>query len=406
LSLDHWARLLGVNPAHFNGVEVPTFRQPVCDHHWFQYAWQNSDAVSREDVAAAIAEAEAQIELHLGYRLLPSWEEDEWRETARPRSPEHSFVSPWDARGYSEAVSTKWKQFLSGGIRSSDLVRADAPITWSDPDGDGYTERGTVTGNTTALNSCEIHLYYPGKNGDPRWEIKPVRVVVAGGVATVTFRRELAVLEDIQEAFTNDLVPLADGADDADFLATVDIYRVYNDPQRQVEFVWEPVSQCNVCGNEGCALCTYSTQWGCLHARGDRSLGQVVYTPATWNATDKAFDSAAWAIARRPDITRLWYYGGLRSNAVDCPDIEMDPLWARAVAIYAASILDRPPCSCNMARFERWQEDLSYIRGTTELAQYQSTAKIINNPFGPKRGAVYAWNLVQDTAAVRVALLA
>lgn len=405
LSLAEWAKLMGVNPLHFEGVRLDAFGTRICDAAWMQYSWQNSDAPSREDIGRCIAEAESNIERALGWRLLPSWEEDEWAGTTRPFYPDLIQMN-WDARGFGEAISTKWKNFISGGIRSQDLVAAASVIVWTDPDGDGYFEWGTVTAPTVALNSAELHVYYPGHSGDPAWEIRPIQALIAAGVATITFRRELCVLEDILESLTNSDVPLADGTDDADFLDRVDIYRVYNDPQRQVQMLWEPFGSC-ACGTSGCTLCAYSYQYGCLHSRGPKQNGLVVYTPATWNTATKVFDEAQLAVSRQPDIVRLWYYAGLRDGSRQRPDIEMAPNWARTVACYAAALLDRPPCTCNQSRFEHWQEDLAYMRGADELNQVNISMSDLDNPFGTRRGAVNAWKQVTSysEAAVRTVAL-
>ena len=75
LSLDQFARYMGINLLHFNQVQVPSLiRTDGCNSVIFQHEWQDSDAIGREAIARAIAEAEADIEQYAGYRLLPSWE--------------------------------------------------------------------------------------------------------------------------------------------------------------------------------------------------------------------------------------------------------------------------------------------------------------------------------------------
>lgn len=393
LSLARYAQLMGVNPLTFAGVTIPAIGSRTCDSIWYQHAWQYSDAASREDVARCIAEAETAIENIVGYRLLPSWEEDEWHETVRAFRPE-LFKTSMNQRGFADSVKTDWGQFLTGGIRSSDLITRAAPINWSDNDGDGYKETGTVTIATSVLNGCELRAYYPGKDGDPAWEIRPVNVILGGGAADVSFRRELCVLESISELLANRDVPGADGMDDADFLDEVDIYRVYNDPQRQVQMLWEPnMLSCGGCGNGGCPVCAYATQYGCLHARGRRDVGLAVYSPAVWSPTDFTFTNTSLVQSRQPDAVRLWYYAGLRGNG--CEDILMDNRWARAVSYYATALLDRTSCTCNAARFNHWQVDLAFSSGSDELDSYKVSRDDLDNPFGTRRGMVHAWRTIQ-----------
>ena len=397
LSLDRWARIMGINPLHFNQVFFGDLE--LCGQPWFQHAWQDNDRLGREDLAQAIAQAESNMEAYLGYRLIPTHEVDEWAGTIRPNQPEWTNISVTDLRGYQQVVKTQWMEIISGGIESRTPIIADAAIAYTDLDGDGYAETATVTPAVTFSNECEVALYYPVSNalvsggGLDEWEIKPISVSIdtATGIATITFKREQLVLPAQLEAMRPGGV---DGADDAMFLTAVDVYRKYNDPQRQVQFLWEPCAGvCGACGGSGCTMCAYSTQEGCLIPRGDPRLGMVAYHPATWDSDDLEFDDAAWAVKRQPDLTRLWYYAGFRDRRMSCPTLEMSDNLAYAVAVYAASLLDRPPCACNnVSEFiEQWRLDLARI---TERSKVQITKDDLENPFGTKQGAITAWRRV------------
>lgn len=396
LPLDRWAALIGINPMHFNGVYV---RSPsTCEQPWLQYPYQTADRVSREEVAIAIAHAEAMIERHLRYRLLPMWETDEWHETIRPNLPELHNVSLSDLRGYSPTVQAKHGHFISGGVRAATLIEAGAAIAYTDPDGDSYSEVATVTVTVdSGQDGCELRVYFPVSNtmvatgGEDQWEIKPVSVSVSGTTATITFRREQAVLPELQA----DLVPPTDdshlrgvdGTDNDNFLVTVDVYRVYNDPQTQTTFLWEPFE------SDDDSPGSYITQTGFLMVRNDSRLSMVGYRAATWNATTSAFVAAEWSRQRVPDIVRLWYYAGLRNKELDCPVVTMDPDWERTVAYLAAALLDRPICECNnvQAWVAHWQRDLA-IAGEEEGLSISPAD--LDSQFGTRRGAVAAWRRV------------
>lgn len=402
LPLDTWARMMGLHPLHINAIQVPNLRQTTCSRAIPQYAWQSSDATSREDIAYAIAEAERTLEELLRYHLIPSWDEDEWHKTRQPYRPELLGV-PYDVRGFAEVIPTRYKMFLSGGIRSQDLVQAGAAIAWSDEDADGYFETGTITCTTTALNPEELHVYYPGHLGDAAYEVRPVKAAISGTTATITFRRELCVIEEYQEAVIADAIPVADGTDDTDFLSEADVYRIYNDPQRQCMLLWEPYVNCTC--QDGCALCAYKTQWACLHARGNRDLGLAAYTPAAWDEATLSFIYQAPTISRQPDAVRLYYYSGYMQQG---KTVEMDTLLARAVTMYATTLLERPPCSCRQERFEYYQEDLAYRSGAEELSAYDLSPSDLNNPLGTRRGAVQAYKMLTrdlQPAFLQVAVL-
>ena len=394
LSLDKWASLLGIHPLHFNQVIIPTLPPTVCEQPWIQHPWQDTDRVGREDLALAIKQAEDDIERELKARLMPSWEVDEWRPTMRTVKPELGNLNGLDIRGFGQLVFARWHHFISGGIQAKTLVAAASPIVWSDADGDGYDETGTVSLAVIFTDPCEIYLYYPTKSGADEWEIRPISASIdtATGIATITFRRELVVTEVLLEAMD---VQSVDGTVDGNFLATVDVYRKYNDPQRQVQFLWEPFGTfCNSCTGSGCANCAYSTQEGCLMLRDDPRLSIVVYHPATWNSTTLEFDDTDWAIGRQPDLVRLWYYAGIREKSKTCPGREMPREWERVVAYYAASLLDRPVCECNNlhAWIENWRRDMA-VPGEEGLS-FGWRSQILENPFGTKRGAIFAWNKV------------
>lgn len=408
LPLATWAKYMGLNPLHFEQVVIDT--DPHCSRVYFQNEWQAADHVSREEIARAIAEAEAKIEDALGYHLAPDWEVDEWRDTIRPHSPEYVFNNYSDVRGFRQTAKAKWGYFISGGICSKSLIEADSTITFTDPDLDNYFEKATVTVNTSAVNPEEIAIYYPGHDGEDEWEIRPTQVSIALGVATIVFRRELVVKEELLNTLAmgldQDSAAAANGYDDDDFLAGVDVYRKYNDPQTQVSMLWEPLAiGCTVCGGSGCSTCAYSIQAGCLTVRGDPRQSIVGYFPADWNSDDLVFDSTTWITSRQPDIVRLYYYSGWRNKGQRYTN-RMDPAWERTVAYMAAAMLDRPPCDCAADVWMRYRQDLTLVSGDEDgKPYYRQPAGILDNPFGSRRGEVDAWRKVGQNIIASAAAL-
>lgn len=391
---------MGINPLHFAGVQLlgtggtPNLQNAIgCSQPWSQYSWQNTDAVSREQLAEAIAEAEAEIERYLGYRLLPSWEVDEWRPQPRPYRAELVTYNHRNLRGYSQGFDLRWGMFVAGGQRAETVIDAAAAVVYSDPDSDSYDELATATVATTVTNTEEIRAYLPGHAGQDGYEIRPITVAIAGGVATITWATHLGVVEANDEALVWDA---SDGADAANFIATVAVARVANDPQSMAQLVWEPTPGgcgCDIVGAGTCATCQYTVQVACLHAR-DAKLGLVAYSPAAWDADAEDFDTVTASVGRNPDYVRAWYRAGLRDMSRTWPTREMSPHWERAVAVLAASKLDRDVCSCASAAVTRWGEDLAFERGATELQSYKVTDALKNCPLGTKRGAWTAWQQI------------
>lgn len=412
LPLADFARFMGMHPLHFAQVTFqPTGAQARrlasnCDVPVVQYSWQNADAVGRDEIARAIADAEAMLEKELGFRLLPSWEVEEWRPTVRPWKKELFNLSNTDLRGFDQAVKVRWGWLVSGGRRSQTLIEAASPVVYTDADADGYDETATVTAAVAASqDAAELRLFYPGKSGAPKYEIRPLlSASVAGLVATITFRRENAVLEDLQEEWQAEGV---DGADDANFLTTADVYAVANDPQEPAHLLWENIDDSCDCGQDSCPKCSFATQVACLNIRGDPKNGWFSYWPATWDASAETFSAAEFNVKRQPDAVRLWYLAGHRDKSLSFPNRDLDPAWARTVAVLAASLLDRPPCECVKAGWERWARDLAFSGGAEELATYNLSSRLLDNPFGTQAGAVHAWRQVlrEGEAAARVAFV-
>jgi hypothetical protein len=399
LPLATWAKILGLHPLHFAQVQFGEI-SPHCNEIYFQHEWQNSDHVSREEIARAIAEAEAKIERALGYHLVPTWDVDEWRDTTRSFRKELVNINGADIRGYRQIVQANWGYFISGGIQSKELIEADAAITYSDPDDDGYFQVATVSVATLITDTDEIAVYYPGHAGDDAWEIKPIEVSLSGGIATITFRRELAIQESFYDLMNVEDGGAADGADDDDFLEEVDVYRRYNDPQSQASFLWEPLAgSCASCHGNGCPTCAYAIQTGCLVLRGDPRQSLIGYWPASWDNDNLDFTGQPWSIARLPDIVRLFYYSGWR-NKTQRYVSRMDADFERTVAYMAAAMLDRPPCACVKGQWDKWRKDLALTAGDEDGNAIYRTARtryeLLDNPFGTRYGEIYAWRKVRD----------
>lgn len=391
---------MGLNPLHFEGVYVnsPT----TCEQPWFQYAWQDSDRVSREDVAFAIAQAEADLERYLGFHLLPTWEVDEWQMTTRAFRTDLVNLPSRDIRGFGQVARADWGYFISGGIQSKTLLEAGSGITYSDVDDDNYDETATVTVAVPAGTSpCEIHVFYPDKSGSDFWEIRPISVSVVGAVATITFKREMAVIEAHLEQMIfsadEDDFQAVDGTDDDKFLEEVDVYRVWNNPQQQATMLWEPYATgCSYCTDDVCEHCAYSSQTGCLMLRSDRRNSMISFRPATWNSDDSVFEFSGLSLNRQPDLVRLYYYSGWRDMTLDCPNIQMDPFFERVVAYLAAAKLERPICECNNVRafVEHWQMDLAHQPAE---GSFKLSSENLQCPWGTSRGAIYAWQQIRRT---------
>jgi hypothetical protein len=394
LPLDTFARILGMNPLHFNGVELPNSGIKVCGTPMMQYSWQNADSISREELSEAIAQAESVLSQYLGFKLLPTFEVDERHGWPRAIMPEMWLSSTGNIRGQGSALKADWGHVVAAGVQKRDVIVTNQAIVWSDNDGDTYKETATVTVATSVTDPNEIAVVVPGQSGDPTWEIRPLKVAISGGTATITFRREMAVNPALQERLDARSV---DGSDDANFLLNVDVYRVWHDPSQQVHFLWESSgpSLCG-CGTSSCTTCFLTGQFGCSVVK-DYRLGMMSAAPALWNANTQLFEGSGLAVSRAPDQIRLWYRAGFRDKSAVRPMVDMDSRWARAVTYLAASMLDRQLCSCSVAQTEHWRTDLAFA-SPEGAGTFNVGRALLDNPIGTTRGAVSAWRLIRTEA--------
>jgi hypothetical protein len=77
---------------------------------------------------------------------------------------------------------------------------------------------------------------------------------------------------------------------------------------------------------------------------------------------------------------------------------EMDKRWQTAVTRFAAAELARPICACDNANRElyRWQFDVARTGGSNDESYQATTMEDLANPFGTRRGHLYAWKFVKS----------
>jgi len=388
--LDRWFQIMGINPLHANQLFHPSLTNNTCGDVWFQHEWQHSDRVGRDAVAMAIQAAEAEISAEAGYNLMPDWVAQERLNFPRPAVPEAYGVGSYNQRWQNKSIELRKAHIISGGVKTKTLIEAGATFERQDLDTDTFQETCKVTVATTVTDENEIRVFYPGKEGKDIWEIRPIAVTISGGNAVITFKVWQIVAANQMETIDPEAI---DATDDHNYESTVDVYRVYNDPQTQVLFMWENSTGEYMCNS--CNACEYGTQSGCFHIRDER-LGFVVPVPATWNSDDESFTTAYWSVCRDPDQIKAWYYSGYQDLNLERPKADMAPYWEYAIAYYAASKLDRPVCGCsNVQQFiDKWRLDA--MANDREDVTLNITPELLANKLGATMGAIYAYKRIHQ----------
>jgi hypothetical protein len=134
----------------------------------------------------------------------------------------------------------------------------------------------------------------------------------------------------------------------------------------------------------------------------DADTGEVTPAEATYDAVSGTWSASGWCgVKRPPDRVKVRYLAGepLVSG-------EMNWSWQKITARLAAAELARDICGCQEANRElyTWQFDLSRAGGREE-EQYKVADEDLTNPFGQRRGHLYAWKQVKNLALMRGILI-
>lgn len=395
---------MGFHPMHFNGMNFKTaggtIIAPVvgnCASVMPQYNWQANDQMSREELAHAIAIAESEIEEHVGYPLAPRWVETEQHQYPHLYRHAAEYEPGADAEGWYRGVRTPISQLISGGVRASTLLDDDAAVTYSDPDGDGFPELATISiPAATEPNHGEVHLFFAGHDDEEGWEIRPLKSVSwAAGTLTVTLDTWLLVNPALWERFNTDaedpsfrIQTLEDTSDADEFVQEVAAYRIYNDTTAvSATFIWNH---------------TVETQSGVFVVDEVDGFGRPI--PATYDSADARWETDPWTVCNDiPDRVRVSYYAGDRDSRF-IAERSLDPLsnfWAETITMLATARMPRPVCTCGAAKakYEDWRIDVTLT--TPEGKTYNRPVEMVDNPFGPHKGEMQAWQRILKTSKRR-----
>ena len=372
LCIDDWARYMAIHPDAWNQVVNPvTPYAGACDRVWLQYGWLDQESgrvLGREDVAIAIATAEEMIADALGYWPAPRWTAAE----------EHNWPRP--ARGGQwqyPPIKLNWGYIIEGGQRALTEIVADEPVVYSDEDGDGVNETATITLTAAEMAAAnaepeEVAVYFDGETDDT-WMIRCLDVTEDGaGNVTIVGRTSQFVDPDLWLVADDIDLSVA-----ANFVATVDVYRRYNDQEEQCQVVWKGSG-----GSCDPAICATTCQDSCIGID-DPRLSIVRAMPGTYSAG--SWTSASFSVARLPDAARFWY----RSGALLQANGRIKPMMAEAIVRLANTYLIDEPCGCTQTK-HRWERDRE------EQDVNTIDAALCMSAFGTTmRGAMFAWSVVK-----------
>lgn len=415
LSLQHYARIMGINPLHFASGQTPGLDPQVfpitgCSKVWKKYDWQNFDAVSLYQVAEAIYEAESEIANVIGYWPAPYWIENELIQYPKVYNNE-LIGNGRNVRGEHKSVASEYGKVITPGARALTLQgtasTTGGSLAYTDEDGDGYYETATIQFPTTVTNRNEIKIFFSGTDGALEWEIRPARSkVISGGVVTIVLDSWLLINPDLYELPpTSDEVEAIDVSDTSNFVSGVDVYREYVDATvDSATFFWTSDRMdvnnaiCPNCGIIGCTTCEYGTQGGCISPR-DHHTGDLAVYPASYNAGTSAWAGECWSYCVEPEIVRIDYLSGDQSQEY-IQGRSTEPLshaWAQAISWMVTARFERPLCDCGALETLAKQLSRDITRSFSGDAFFV-TQDVMNCPFGTRVGEVMAWRKIKKAS--------
>lgn len=346
LSLPEYASIIGYDECAFFGVAYDGQIDYDCRMFWTE--WQ------RMDVYRALSEAQALMEDVLGYPLCPTWVIG---------SPEQFGEQRYvDAQCYSSPTLARWGHVIAAGVRAETTLQVSATVNYA-------TEPAVIGPLTVTIgDTAEVKIYYPGSDR----EIAPARMTYTSGQLTIYIPR----CRLVETPNTTD-----DGmayVDTDNFLAAVDVKRIYNDPSTNATIV--SPHQCN--GNCSSVGCSEYTQTACMYMR-DKRLGFVDIIPGTYSA-------GSWTRATdctySYELVRLNYQAGLRT---------LDTAMKSALVRLSHARMASEPCGCAIVQ-NLWERD----RKAPDVLSRER----LNNPFGISEGAWVAYKLAQSRKLYRMSV--
>ena len=408
LPLESFRRELSFNPYHFwqqAGISVPVSSK--CNALVYEYAWQSADAVGRSEIRNAIMTAEERLRTYLGYSIAPHYIIETH---AYPRYPDVRFSRVGYAGGDDRWITLQLDEthIISVGTQVKTLIE-DIAVVFTDENFDGVddTFQITTTIPTTETNINNIAAYFTAAdrlNADgpvDRWRIQPVKVTISVlGLVTIRGPSWLLVKPILYEGVSPDPI---DPTDPTQFVTNISVYRQYITSGTGVDYniaqailIWESrpyplwANSYPVVSTDPAAIAWTYARAGIRDAeRGIIDFGQAVYnaTTGTWNA----YTELDWT--RPPDRVEVRYLAGIPL----AEDGDVNPRYRTLAMRMAAAELPRRICGCEEANRElyNWQFDLARTGGANDESYQAVSASDLTNPFGTRKGHVYAWHEVQ-----------
>ncbi len=414
LSLDRYAKIVGLNPVHFSGsgdIELPDGARLFPFSPDFRAYTQNESfdsprAASREEIGREIHDAESAIEDYLGVHVSPKWVVGD--DVPQPMHYSRMYRASRNLRGEGIEIRPKFGEFISGGKRASVELFKDVTVTFEDRDGDGWEEIAVVAiqlDNVPIVfegekhnpyistdyfqNKADIHVshlslydikvYYDSTNGNPQYEIRPpLSKKIVGNEIVIEFNTWQLINPMAWEALPRDDTLRIEITTKDNIVDIVDVYCEYND-------VSQPHAIIIDANDKG-----YSGHLSLSNPY----TNSLNVSAGYWDDTNIRWQSDC--ISSNAKYIRLNYLSGFRYK----PEYELHfwdqlhPELAKLIAYLATTRLSRP--LAGRAEVIALSEALQRDKSTSKPGEFLFASNaMLDNPFGTKMGEIYVYDRLQ-----------
>jgi hypothetical protein len=215
----------------------------------------------------------------------------------------------------------------------------------------------------------------------------PLRVVTDGDLIHIRGKAWQLVHPSLLERVSAEQI---DPADSSNFVAGLDIYR-RTTASPQATLTWNaapyPPYCCPSTGTDPAAIATASARVAIL----DAEHGIVQAAQAAYDDDASAWYAVPWSGCRLPASVTISYLAG-----IPLENWQMARSWQTIVARLAAAELASPICACDVANrtLAHWQTDVARTGGNNDEQFGAIAQEDLRNPFGTRRGHIYAWKAV------------
>lgn len=420
LSVEQWRMQFSYNPWHFWGMsnsKVPV--TSACNTMVKKYAWQMADQGGREDVERAIIAAENKLVSYLGFAPAPRFVEETipWPKYYNPNLWRTMNSTGSDGRRIGIKLSEGYVHEIGTEAITS---LGDVATSLTDEDGDGLLDTFTAQVATSEIDAEGIAVYFTqtdrlnAEEIGPKWRIQPVKATINGGIATVRGPAWILIRPILYEGFSNTSINPDTGTNYVSFV-TIAFRSTYTEgttvETSQAVLLWETVPCGGVpCCCGGCGPASFTANDGDPAAVGkaiarasvrDVKGGIIVAAYAVLNATTGIWGDVDWGCYREPDRITVRYLAG-----APLQNQQMSSQYQSLVARMSAAEMGRRICACDAALQDlyHWQFDLSRAAGAND-EQYSISQADLDNPFGTRRGHVWAWKQVRNLRRIGSTLI-